>query len=73
MKFIRLKSGDVKQVYTRAKNNVGRNINNYYANKHALLRDSRSKKTKIIIADLTCIKKTYPLNFWRELEPNSSL
>ena len=49
-----------------------RNGNNY-ANRHTLLRESRSKKTKIIIADLTCNKKTYPLNFRRELKPNSSL
>ena len=50
-----------------------RNVNNCYANRYTLLRDSRSKKMKIIIADLTCNKKTYPLNCRRELKPNSSL
>ena len=50
-----------------------RNVNNYYANRHALLHDSRSKKMKIITADLNCNKKTYPLNCRCELKPNSSL
>ena len=50
-----------------------RNVNNCYANRHALLRDSLSKKMKIIIADLTCNKKTYPLNCPCELKPKSSL
>jgi len=61
--------GKAKEIYSAK----FRNVNNYYANRHALLHDSLSKKTKIILANLTCNKKTYPLNCWRELKPNSSL